>query len=87
TDQVRLFSSASRIAGPTGAWLANLLFTRDDAKVSVFYPATCEAEKTIWTGLGDACGVEVQDIYCPVTLLRERQPIHSDFNIPLDALE
>lgn len=85
-DQVRLFSAASRIIGPTGAWAANLVFTRDEAKVTVLYPATCKTEKTIWQGLGDICGLEIDELYCPITRLNESQPIHSDFMVPFDEL-
>lgn len=81
-DQVRLFSAASRVIGPTGAWAANLIFTREEAKVTILYPATCKSEKTVWTSLGDICGVEIDELYCPVTRLNERQPIHSDFMVP-----
>lgn len=85
-DQIRLFSSASHIIGPTGAWAANLLFARDDAKVTVLYPQTCATEKNTWKALGEACGIEVEELYGPVTLLRERQPIHSDFMVPPEVL-
>ncbi|MCR5873397.1 glycosyltransferase family 61 protein [Phenylobacterium sp. J426] len=85
-EQVRIFQSASHVAGPTGAWLANLVFTREDARVSVFYPETGRVERTIWRLLAEICGVAIDEIYCPVTLYRERQPIHSDFLIPAEAL-
>jgi capsular polysaccharide biosynthesis protein len=84
-DQIRIFSSASHIVGPTGAWAANLLFARDDAKVTVLYPETCATEKNTWKALGEACGIEVDEVYCPITL-RKRQPIHSDFRVPPEEL-
>lgn len=80
--QIRQFSAASHVIGPTGAWAANLIFTPEDAQVTVLFPETCRTETTIWKGLGDICGVAVEDVYGPVTLYRERQPIHSDFMIP-----
>lgn len=83
-EQIRVFSEASHIVGPTGAWLANLIFTREDTRVTVLYPATCESGVGIWTQLGDICGVEVRGMFGPITLYRERQPIHSDFMIPPD---
>jgi len=81
-EQIRVFSAASHIIGPTGAWLANLIFTREDAVVTVLYPVTCETGTGIWTRLGDVCGVAVRTMLGPITLYRERQPIHSDFMIP-----
>ena len=85
-EQVRIFSAAAHVAGPTGAWLANMIFAREGARLTVFYPETCRVEQTMWRALGDICGVTVDDAYCPVALYRERQPIHSDFTIPLDDL-
>lgn len=85
-EQVQIFSAASHVLGPTGAWAANLAFVNPDAKVSIFYPQACAADRNIWRGLGEACGVEVTEIYCPISRYRERQPIHSDFIIPPEAL-
>lgn len=81
-EQVRLFSSASRIIGPTGAWASNIVFVPDDAQVTVFYPESAITESTCWGGLGRACGVHVEDFYAPISNRYEAQPIHSDFVIP-----
>lgn len=83
-QQAQLFSSADRIIGPTGAWLANLIFTREDTPVTVLYPQTCMVEQSLWNGLGKVFSIPVQDVYCPVVKLNESQPIHSDFACPLD---
>ncbi|MBU1378791.1 MAG: glycosyltransferase family 61 protein [Alphaproteobacteria bacterium] len=85
-EQIRLFSAASHIIGPTGAWLANLIFTRDDTRVTVLYPVTCQSGTAIWARLGAICGVQIEDVFGPTTLYRERQPIHSDFMIPTDEI-
>lgn len=84
--QIRMFSGASHIVGPTGAWLANLLFAPEDAQVTVLYPTTCESGTGIWSRLGEICGVPVHDLFGPITHYRERQPIHSDFMIPPEEL-
>lgn len=81
-EQIRVFSGASHIVGPTGAWLANLIFTRENTRLTVLYPVTCESGVGIWTKLGEICGVQTRAMFGPVTLYRERQPIHSDFMIP-----
>ncbi|WP_374469882.1 DUF563 domain-containing protein [Phenylobacterium sp.] len=78
-DQVRIFSSASRVIGPTGAWAANLLLVPQDAQVTVLYPEPCRTGTSAWRGLGAAVGVEVRDLYCEVAVRNERQPIHSHF--------
>lgn len=84
-QQIRLFSSASRIIGPTGAWLANMLFTREDAVVTVLLPETCRAEDPIWPGLGNALGVTVRESYLPIVKPHESQPQHSDFSCPAEV--
>lgn len=85
-DQIDAFNAASHIIGPTGAWAANLLFARDDAKVTILYPSTGATEKNIWKMLGEVCGIDVEELYCPITHFRERQPIHSDFRVPPEEL-
>ncbi|WP_293348843.1 glycosyltransferase family 61 protein [Phenylobacterium sp.] len=85
-EQVRLFSHASHIMGPTGAWAANLLFAPQNASIDVFYPETARTPKTVWGTLGEALGASVNDIYCPVTRVHAPFPIHSDFRVPLDLL-
>ena len=81
-EQVRLFSSASRICGPTGAWLGNLAFVPDGARVTVFLPDTVGSGPSMWVGLGDAFGVTVTDVLCPVAVRNLKYPIHSDFYVP-----
>jgi len=49
--QVELFSSASTIIGPTGAWLANLLFVGSEARVAILYPETCRTSVSLWKRL------------------------------------
>lgn len=83
-QQIQLFSSARRIIGPTGAWLANLLFTREDAMVTVLLPETCKSDRPLWPGLGGALGVPVREAYLPITKPHESQPQHSDFSCPLE---
>jgi hypothetical protein len=82
-DQVDLFSSASHICGPTGAWAANLLFVPEGAKVTILSPESIQAP-SLWVGLGNAVGIDVRDVFCPITKLHVRQPIHSDFMLAED---
>ena len=81
SEQVDLFSSSSRIIGPTGAWAANLAFVPNGARVTVLMPSTCCYAPSIWTHLGNVFGVEVLDISCRVHKLHPYHPIHSDFYI------
>ena len=83
--QVELFSSASTIIGPTGAWLANLLFVGSEARVAILYPETCRTAVSLWKRLGDILGIAVADCYFQTSFLNQYQPIHSDFHVDIDA--
>ncbi len=83
-DQLTLFSEAKRIVGPTGAWLANLLFANKDCVVSVLNPNTTRSHLSIWKELGNILGISVQDYYFDVPAINPFQPIHSDFLVDLD---
>jgi len=86
-DQMRLFSSAKKIVGPTGAWLANMLFVQSDCQINVFYPIIENIPvNNIWKSLGLVLGVEVNEIYCKVEVMNSNQPIHSDYCIDLMQL-
>lgn len=86
-EQVELFSSASHIMGPTGAWAANLLFAPEAAQVVVFCPEATKTERNIWVGLGEPFGLKVDILYCPIPKALERFPIHSDFVIQPEELK
>ena len=83
TQQVDLFRSASIIVGPTGAWLANLLFVRAGVKVKVLYPHTCKASVSFWWKLGSIFDVAVTEHYFEALKVNPYQPIHSDFTVDL----
>jgi capsular polysaccharide biosynthesis protein len=85
-EQIKLFSSASRILGPTGAWAANLIFVPEGATVAVFYPSTARSPNSLWSELGKTIGVQVDDVYCPVSPSGSQDWIHADFSIPMDRL-
>ena len=80
-DQVKLFSRCSHVVGPTGAWLANLLFVPAGARCTVLYPHTCRTKKSFWSKLGDMFGIKVEDFYSSDIILNRYQPIHSNFSV------
>lgn len=81
-DQVSLFSQASHIVGPTGAWISNLACAPSGAKVAIFLPETATADADgFWKPLGDIFDLDVSEHHCPIPELHER-PIHSDFVVP-----
>lgn len=86
-EQIRLFSSAVHVIGPTGAWLANMVFMNSECCVEVMYPNTALSPKSIWIELGKVLNIEVKDHYFDVSSLNEYQPIHSDFKVELCYFE
>ena len=85
-EQVELFSRASHIMGPTGAWAANLLFAPQNARIDIFCPEPSRTDRNIWVGLGEPLGMQVDITYCPVTK-SHYFPVHSDYSIPLETLK
>lgn len=83
-SQVAIFSNASRIVGPTGAWLANLMFADKDTHVSILNPITVYTEKTIGKTLGDIFGIKVENYFFNSPKVNSYQPIHSDFLVDID---
>lgn len=86
-EQVKIFSNAEKIIGPTGAWLANLLFVNSDAHVIVLNPSTLNTSISIWKKLGEIVNVNVSDYYFDDITKNEYQPIHSDFYVDCKIFE
>lgn len=86
-QQADVFSKAEIVIGPTGAWMANLIFIRPDAVVHVLNPITCATPKSPWKRLGDIFGISVRDYYSKAIKLNETQPIHSDFTFNVEEFK
>ena len=78
-EQAQVFSNAEIVIGPTGAWLANLIFARPTVSIHVLNPGTAETTTSVWKRLGDIFGISVTDHYSKSIEWNEFQPIHSDF--------
>jgi capsular polysaccharide biosynthesis protein len=78
-EQAELFSAATHICGPTGAWVANLLFVPEQAKVTILLPDVSGNSPSMWNGLGAVFGIDVRDVLCPISHFNSLYPIHSDF--------
>jgi capsular polysaccharide biosynthesis protein len=86
-QQADVFSKAEIVVGPTGAWMANLIFIRPDAVVHVLNPITCATPKSPWKRLGDTFGISVSDYYSKTIELNKTQPIHSDFTFNVEEFK
>jgi capsular polysaccharide biosynthesis protein len=83
-EQIDAFNAASHIIRPRDAWAANLLFARDDVKVTIL--VDLRGRKEHLEDAGEVCGIDVEERYCPVTHFREHYPIHSDVRVPIEEL-
>jgi capsular polysaccharide biosynthesis protein len=83
-EQAQVFSNAEVVIGPTGAWLANMIFARPKTIIHVLFPSTSETKTSVWKRLGDIFGISVIDHYSKITELNEFQPIHSDFTFNVE---
>jgi capsular polysaccharide biosynthesis protein len=81
-EQIKIFSNARNIVGQSGAWLSNLIFVKNDSKVTVLLPKIeADSPPSMWRMLAKLWDFEVTDIYCPITNINNYQPIHSDFKL------
>lgn len=85
-EQVNLFSEATCVAGPTGAWMANLIFLNTNAKVAILSPETCLSKISIGKALAKVLGFYLSDYYFQTPVINKFQPIHSDFFVDKNIL-
>jgi capsular polysaccharide biosynthesis protein len=88
-EQLAIFNSASVVVGPTGAWMANLLFMNRDKQVKVLYPDTMR-NSSFWSGFASILNLKLENFYFTTDLpqnpaIKGFQPMHSDFYVPPDC--
>jgi len=82
-EQVAIFNGANKIIGPTGAWMANLIFSKPDTIVNILYPDTMKGSG-FWDAYGTILNIRLTGSYCSTDLpqnpaIRDFQPMHSNF--------
>jgi hypothetical protein len=87
-EQFQLFNSATIIAGPTGAWMANLIFASKNTVVKVLYPETLSDSK-FWTDFCTILNLQLEDYFFELATeqniyIQQFQPIHSNFYVHPD---
>ncbi|MDE2402196.1 MAG: glycosyltransferase family 61 protein [Burkholderiales bacterium] len=85
-EQVRLFSGAELVIGPTGAAMANLIFCQPGARVHVLMAQHPEMPYWYWQRMADCVGVRLSYGLGEICDASENG-FHSDFTFPLDMLE
>lgn len=78
-QQVCLFMNAKVIVGSSGAALANLVFSRVDARIYILIGKYPDTAYWYWQNMACAAGLSVQ--YILGTIVNRTSGIHSDFEI------
>lgn len=84
-EQVKLFSQASCIVGPTGAAFANLIFAPSGSRIVVLMGKHPDASYDYWNNIAKAVGLQVECLLGDMIDLG--RGIHSDFSIDIAALD
>jgi capsular polysaccharide biosynthesis protein len=87
-EQAQIFNNASKIVGPTGAWMANLLFAPEGAVVKVLYPETMVNSK-LWSGFSSILNLQLENYYFDIVeqqneYIKKHQPMHCNFYVDPD---
>jgi capsular polysaccharide biosynthesis protein len=80
--QVATFASAREIVAPSGAALANLLFSSPECRVLAFMPSL--GEEFFFWDLANIRGVEFSVLFCRAT--QPDKMVHSDYEVDLSAV-
>lgn len=83
-EQVRLFSKASVIVGPSGAGLTNILFAPKDCSVFVLTSNVYNANFYSYASLAQHAGIYLEYL---IGKAKNRKEMHSDFEMPLPLIE
>ncbi len=88
-EQMAIFSNSSTIVGPTGAWMANLIFAERDTRVMILYPDTMQTND-FWSEFASLLNLRLRNHYFSTkvpqnTAIRDFQPMHSDFYVSADS--
>ena len=75
-EQVKIFSNADIVVGPTGAAFANIIFCKPEAKIIIFMPEVKNTPYGYWQKI--ACAVGCQVSYLLGKPLRKHD-VHSDY--------
>jgi capsular polysaccharide biosynthesis protein len=86
-EQVKLFSQASVIVGPSGAGLANLLFAPQACKVYVLISDDKQMNLNIFHGVAQAIGIDLNYILGKAVPFTHYVSFHKDYRIDIDLLK
>jgi hypothetical protein len=85
-EQVALFSSAEHIVGASGAAMANMIFCKPHARVSICIGIHPDTSYWYWQNMACAAGNSVNYILCR-NRPSSNPTIHDDFTVDLSALK
>ena len=85
-QQVHLFRNAKSIVGSSGAALANIIFAKKDANISIFISKYPDTSYWYWQNMASAAGARINYVLGNIASDGKEESIHSDFHIDLDKL-
>lgn len=88
-DQVYIISKADFVAGPTGASLANLLFCKKKAKVTILFPKNFHSLYFLWANLSRFLDLDMNIIACKTknNVFSFFSKMHADYFVNIDDLK
>jgi len=88
-DQVYIISKADFVAGPTGASLANLLFCKKKAKVTILFPKNYHSLYFLWANLSRFLDLDMNIIACKTKtkFYSFFSKMHADYYVDINDLK
>jgi hypothetical protein len=83
-EQILLFNNADIVVGPSGAGMANLIFTKQSAKVVILVGLNADASYWYWQNIAQSAGANINYVIGPNN--DDGLAYHSDYNVSLDAV-
>jgi capsular polysaccharide biosynthesis protein len=86
-EQIRVFSEADVVVGPTGAQMTNLVWCKPGTRVTVLASDHHSHQLYLWQLLGEASGVSVSILQGPRAYHRDDlYSVHDDYSIDVDKV-
>ena len=84
--QVQLFRQAEIIISPTGAALANIIFSKAETQIAILIHRQEDVSYWYWQNIACACAKTVNYIFGQ-SQYKGEPDVHADFYVSLEAVE
>jgi capsular polysaccharide biosynthesis protein len=82
-EQVKVFSNADIVIGPTGSGFANIIFCKPETKIIIFMPQVQSTPYGYWQKIACAVGCQVSYLLCKP---RNKHDAHSNYYVDESTL-